>query len=207
MSPLTPCPGADCASRVLDAAFEVFCETGYRTSIDTVAQRAQVARQTIYNHFGSKEALFNAAMGKAVKELFAMLAAEEGDWRSRLYNFGLRFRERVLAPDAINLHRLLTSEAQRFPELASGMYESCFIYSRRQIADVLEQAMTQGALRREDPMEAAHILLDMLVSADHMRLVLGGPELDPGEEPAKVQRAMELFSRVYAVTPATPTLS
>ncbi|WP_148715836.1 TetR/AcrR family transcriptional regulator [Chitinolyticbacter meiyuanensis] len=199
MSPLSSCPGADCASRVLDAAFEVFCETGYRTSIDTVAQRAQVARQTIYNHFGSKEALFSAAMGKAVKELFAMLAAEEGDWHSRLYNFGQRFRERVLAPEAINLHRLLTSEAQRFPELAGRMYENCFLYSRRQIGDVLEQAMNEGQLRREDPLEAAHILLDMLVSADHMALVLGGPMLDPRDEPAKVKRALELFSRVYAV--------
>ncbi|XZG71186.1 TetR/AcrR family transcriptional regulator [Chitinibacteraceae bacterium HSL-7] len=198
MAPPPACSGNDCARRVLDAAFEVFCDAGYQASIDAVAQRAGVARQTIYNHFGSKEALFSAAMGQAVEGLFAALAAEEGDWRSRLFNFGLVFRERVLSPESITLHRLLVSEAQRFPGLAASMYEKCFIYSRRQIANVLEDAMRVGALREEDPMEAAHILIDMLVSADHMARVMGGPSPCTRSEADKVTRALELFARVYA---------
>ncbi|WP_083930526.1 TetR/AcrR family transcriptional regulator C-terminal domain-containing protein [Chitiniphilus shinanonensis] len=197
MSPAPSCHG-DCAARVLDAALEVFCESGYRSSIDAVAARAQVARQTIYNHFGNKEALFCVALTRAVKEVFTALATDDGDYRARLFNFGMRFRQRVLAPDAINMHKLLISEASRFPELAKSLYESCFVYSRRQMAAVLQSAMDKGVLRREDPMEAAHILMDMLVSHDHTLLVFGCTELDPAEEERKVNRSLELFLRIYA---------
>ncbi|UXY13748.1 TetR/AcrR family transcriptional regulator [Chitiniphilus purpureus] len=202
MSSAPPCP-TDCAARVLDAALEVFREYGYRSSIDAVAARAQVARQTIYNHFGNKETLFCTALTRAVQEVFSTLGTGDGDCRERLVRFGLTFRQRVLSPESINMHKVMVSESGRFPELAQSLYQSCYVYSRTQMADLLQCAMQQGVLRQDDPMEAANILIDMLISHDHTLLVFGGGPLDPQQELDKVNRALELFLRLYAL-PAAP---
>ncbi|MDH5264591.1 MAG: TetR/AcrR family transcriptional regulator, partial [Betaproteobacteria bacterium] len=57
-----------CRERLVRAASEVFREEGYRASIDAIAARAGVARQTIYNHFASKEDLFRGVANLAAAE-------------------------------------------------------------------------------------------------------------------------------------------
>ncbi len=125
---------ARCPDRVLAAAFDVFCESGYRASIDVVAKRAGVARQTIYNNFPSKEALFSAAMAAGVHELFAGLENDDGDWHARLVRFSLQFRARVFSQQLVKFRRVMMAEAQRFPELARNFYNSTVLLCRRQLA-------------------------------------------------------------------------
>ena len=51
---------------ILDAARRVFFSNGFaQTSVDTIAAQAGVSKQTIYNHFGDKRALF-VAVAEAV---------------------------------------------------------------------------------------------------------------------------------------------
>ena len=48
---------------ILDGAIDVFIETGYElASMDKIAQTAGVSKRTVYNHFGSKEQLFQAVV-------------------------------------------------------------------------------------------------------------------------------------------------
>lgn len=52
---------------IVSAATEVFLEKGYvGTTMDDIAERAAVARRTIYNQFGSKAALLIAAINDRV---------------------------------------------------------------------------------------------------------------------------------------------
>ena len=46
--------------RILEAAAQVFRKQGYDASMDDIAAEADVAKQTLYNQFGSKEDLFRA---------------------------------------------------------------------------------------------------------------------------------------------------
>ena len=55
---------------ILAAARAEFLDNGFRdTSMDRVAERAQVSKRTVYNHFPSKEALFSAIAGQFVAEM------------------------------------------------------------------------------------------------------------------------------------------
>jgi AcrR family transcriptional regulator len=57
------------ASRVLDVAVELFTERPYEdVALEEVAGQAQVAKRTVLRRFGSKEALFVAAMERATRE-------------------------------------------------------------------------------------------------------------------------------------------
>ena len=63
--------------RLVDTAFRLFSRHGYRTTgIETVLAEAGVAKMTLYNHFGSKEALILAALEKRDEEHIAWLTAE-----------------------------------------------------------------------------------------------------------------------------------
>lgn len=57
---------------LLDAALGVFLRFGYRkTSMDEVAQAAQISRQGLYLHFATKEELFRAAVQHAFESCTA----------------------------------------------------------------------------------------------------------------------------------------
>ncbi len=62
--------------RILEAAEEVFAAQGVSAPIDAVAERAGVGVGTLYRHFSTKEALFEAIVITRLEELVA--AAGDG---------------------------------------------------------------------------------------------------------------------------------
>lgn len=54
-------------ARVLQVAYEVFAEQGLSVPIDEIARRAGVGAGTVYRHFPTKEALFEAVIGERVR--------------------------------------------------------------------------------------------------------------------------------------------
>jgi AcrR family transcriptional regulator len=61
--------------RVLTAAREAFAESGYSVPLDAIAARAGVGPGTVYRHFPTKEALFEAVAVARVRELVALAKA------------------------------------------------------------------------------------------------------------------------------------
>lgn len=76
--------------RIVAAAARVFCQYGYRkSSVDTVAAAAQVAKPTLYAYFADKEALFAAVVAhvadEALEKVHAAAArSEAGSFAERL---------------------------------------------------------------------------------------------------------------------------
>jgi AcrR family transcriptional regulator len=58
---------AQTRSRMLDAAYQCFCEAGYRaTTMANIAERSEVAVQTLYFTFHTKDELFQAVHDRTV---------------------------------------------------------------------------------------------------------------------------------------------
>src|SRR6478736_234249 len=52
---------------ILDAAADAFIERGFdRANVDDIASRAGVAKRTVYNIYGDKEALFRATIQRSI---------------------------------------------------------------------------------------------------------------------------------------------
>src|SRR2546430_9180709 len=86
---------AENRARVLRAASRSFLRHGYHTSVDEIARRAGVAKQTLYHHFPSKDQLFKEVACDLAKHVLVGLEAEPADVRTGLLRFGLAYRRRV----------------------------------------------------------------------------------------------------------------
>src|SRR5688572_18076769 len=82
---------------ILEAAAELFLQDGYSgTSMDEVAARASVSKQTVYAQFGGKEALFVTVVatmtGDAGDEVQREIRAlgEEDDVRAAMLDYAQR---------------------------------------------------------------------------------------------------------------------
>lgn len=181
----------------MEAATEVFLEHGYGASVDMLVQRAGVARQTFYNHFHNKESLFAEAMRHCVSEVMGLLDGHAGDVRATLLEFARAYRQRVLSPQSIAKFRIITAQAQRFPELTGEDYAQGLGKMLKRLAEFLRAAMDEGHLRRDDPDFAAEMLLSMLAGMDRARLLFGvdNPAYD---EAARVQAIVDGFLRMFA---------
>jgi AcrR family transcriptional regulator len=74
--------------RLLDAAADRFYNEGYGVSIDAIAERAGLAKPTVYAHFRSKDALIEAVLQSRSDAFFADLDDElrrrDGDEQGQL---------------------------------------------------------------------------------------------------------------------------
>jgi AcrR family transcriptional regulator len=110
---------------ILDAALEVFADSGYsQASIDVIAAKAGVAKPTIYNHFGDKEQLFRAVIlefGAQVSETniraIEQLSIRPADLRAELEQLGRRLNGCFEDPRARAIYRLMVAEIIHFPDL------------------------------------------------------------------------------------------
>lgn len=189
---------SDTVSCVLQAALEVFCSAGYRTSIDAVATRAGVARQTIYNNFGNKQNLFSKALEHGMASFWAEIEPTGSSIEEKLMSFARNFRMHILDPEMVQLHCMLVGEAPRFPEQARDFFEKTHLTIRKQLAQLLQNAMDQGELLRDDPLEAAHFFVDGLIGFDHERLQFTNELPDPAQEQERVKKHVARFLRAYA---------
>src|SRR2546423_13956820 len=93
--------------RVLRAATSSFLARGYGSSVDAIARRAGVAKQTVYHHFPSKDELFKEVARELVKGILIELDAEPQDFRAGLVRFGAAYRRRILSAEGIATFRTL----------------------------------------------------------------------------------------------------
>jgi TetR/AcrR family transcriptional regulator, mexJK operon transcriptional repressor len=190
---------SECESRrrLIDAARAEFMKDGFRgASVDRIAASAGVAKQTLYNHFPSKEALFEETIRLGVRDIVVELDDAPGEVRDRLMAFSLAFRKKLLSPEGLDWYRTVIADLSRLPDLARIVWRQGPLETVSRLADFLALAMERGELRRDDPIFAAEMLNSMLINLDRTRGLLAG-DFDPNADPDKVERIVACFLRAY----------
>ncbi len=193
----------DPREQLLIAARELFLRDGYRAGVDAIAAAAGVSKQTLYNHFGSKEALFSAVMSACVQNLTVPLAGQDG-LRDALLRFALSFRGELFSPESLALHRMLIAETPRFPELAREVFLAGPCAMHDQLAQVLARAMAAGTLRQEEPRFAADMLVSMLLGFERQQRLFG-IQASAEPEPERCAHIIDTYLRAFAPAPTPST--
>jgi TetR/AcrR family transcriptional regulator len=138
--------------RILDEALTSFAARGYEaTSLDALAARLGVRKQTILYHFASKEALLEAVIDRSAGELSAVLEAalaRAGEGWARVEAVVRSvFRLAGRRPELLGLLR----EVSRLgPPYATRLVEALEPLVER-AREFLEAEMSAGRMRRQDP--------------------------------------------------------
>lgn len=191
-----PPPAAATRQIIIDAAAAAFAEEGYGASLDRIATRAGVARQTLYNHFECKSTLFEEVIRASMRQVLVTLEAVDGGLRENLLHFAHVYRRKLLSPEALAMFRNLATEMPRFPELARTVFMAGPTQTILHLSRFLDKAMERGELRRDDPAFAAEVLVGMLTGYDRVRGLMGA-ETEKLTDDRHCERLVDCFLRAF----------
>ncbi len=166
----------DKAAAILEAASRQFIEKGMqRTNMQEIANEAGVSKYTVYNHFGSKEELFQRIihnkcttnMGESMLERALAQEPEEG-----LYTLGMGFIGIIYNDEAVAMHRTVMSESRNGGDIAKLFYETGPERVFGLLRTYFVHLEAKGICRFEDIQRAAEIFVSFFTGPLHMKTVL-----------------------------------
>jgi AcrR family transcriptional regulator len=189
---------------ILAAARKVIGHFGFEgTTIDRVAEEAQVAKGTIYLYFANKEDLLHNAVVEGLRELTADLQRNDNIGAPPIERLGGLIRDmfRIQNSNQDFLKALILDPrfvsygpGDRLAEELRQVYFALLDY----IASVLKSATEQGGIRMVDSHLAAFMLSEMMTGSLRRRLL--GLTTTPPE--ADAEAVLELF--LYGVRGICP---
>jgi TetR/AcrR family transcriptional regulator, regulator of autoinduction and epiphytic fitness len=182
---------------IVEAALTEFRANGFEaTSMDRIAAAAAVSKRTVYNHFPSKDDLFE----QILLELWNCSTA----LNAIAYRPELALREQLLAlmrqkmlllrdPYFLDLARVAIAEAIHTPQRAQDMV-SRLSSKEEGVSVFVRAAQADGKLKAGDPAFMAMTLQGQLKSfAFWPQVAMGQPTLDDTQEAAVVTAAVDMF--------------
>ncbi|MET3926229.1 TetR/AcrR family transcriptional regulator [Devosia sp. 2618] len=174
----TPGRSARKRAAILEAATEMFLRTGFLgTNMDEIAARSSVSKQTVYKHFGSKEALFIEIVSAMMGATDSLVHTAPPDPKTReelqryLLDYGYRQLKVAMTPELMQLRRLVIGEVPRFPDLARVLHERGPQRAINVLAEAFGRLTEQGLLACDDPVVAA-TTFNWLVMAEPVNRVM-----------------------------------
>jgi len=186
---------------ILDAAIEVMSERGLGASLEEIARRACVSKQTIYNHYGSRAELARAMAERRAHEVSEALSAPGAVEKPEeaLAAYARLLLSAVLNTRGMALYRMAMLATTSMPDVAHAIYEAGPKASRQRLADYLRLENAAGRLSCPDPLEAAEFFAGMVLGRYQTPTLLGERvELTEAEIERVAQEATVRFMRAYA---------
>jgi TetR/AcrR family transcriptional repressor of mexJK operon len=192
---------------ILHSAEELFLARGFNgTSMDEVAIHAGVSKQTVYNQFANKAALFVGivqamtaqAAGRVQDDMrqpadIAQVATELRGHAERLLTI-------AMTPKLLRLRRLVIAEADRFPELGKALYDGGPARAITGLAANLENWAGLGLLKIDHAMVAA-TQFNWLVMGEPVNRAMFHADyvLRDAARKRHIDQAVEMFIGAYAL--------
>jgi len=188
--------------KILSAARRVFLEDGFEgASMQHITELSGVSKATVYNHFPSKDRLFEAVMLEQVRKLREQtfsLRSDMGRPEDVLFGLGVGFMSAVLQPQNMKMARQLVSDGWRFPHLGRAFMEEGPTRGTQLLANYLQTLCDQGVFSIEDTTLAAQQFIALAEVGQANRAHMTGEFPSQAEIVQRVKSAVRLFMRGYA---------
>ncbi|GAA4560379.1 TetR/AcrR family transcriptional regulator [Streptomyces collinus] len=190
---------------ILRAARELFLREGFGVGMDSIAAEAGVSKVTVYNHFGSKEALFTAVITTALDEPLAGESsaaleglAEAGDLRAALVEAARTWVHAVRTNREVTaLRNLVAAELHRFPELGEAWRHRGTESHHPAVAGALRTLADQGRLVIPE-LQVAIIQFYGLLVFPHMVFSSYGTHIDEDLTDRLITSGVDMFLGHYS---------
>lgn len=185
---------------LLDTARTAFLQHGFDgTTMQHVATTAGISKSSLYAEHASKDDLFIAVVtdwagrgrGAMQPHLDALVA--EPDVQVGLSDFCALLLEAVLSRPVLRMRRLVTAQADRFPEVARLYLEASWQANIRALADSLSRLDAAGRLVVDDPLVAADQLVWLTVGGPMNAQAIAGEDHATVDEGDHVAAAVATF--------------
>jgi AcrR family transcriptional regulator len=188
--------------RLISKATEVFLQYGYDgTSMELIADRAEMTRRTVYNYFPGKDELFARIVEGHFAHLMQRMNLEQdvtASAGSQLVRYCNAVATEMIRVQRLAEVRLLMDVAKRFPELAHGLRGSTTEIFVDNLAQHLEHFVVRKQLEIPDVRQAALILIavSMLPMLRAMTGVAGSETIEPAML-GLIKETVEMFCLRY----------
>lgn len=203
-------PGGPRAERkrraILAAARAAFLHEGFDASVDAIAAAAAVSKVTVYNHFGSKQALFVEVVKEALDTplgetlVTAVDGLAEGDDLHAAFTGAARAWVRAVRadPGVLAMRGLAAREAHRFPELHQAWRHGGGPQLHHPAAGAaLDRLVAAGRLDIPDT-ELAILQLYTLLVFPHLVFTTYGTAVDDDLADRMITGGVDMFLSYYA---------
>ena len=190
---------------IVEAAITEFLNKGFQaTSMDGLAARACVSKRTVYNHFPSKEALFE----EIAKELFdyktemtEITYEPARTLASQLRELALNELELLRSERFRSLVKVMLAECIRSPELTAKAVGQMNEHEQEQGLGVwIKAAISDGRLKNVDASYAAEQFIALIKAhAFWPQLLMGVSSPNEQECQRIVEDAVGMFLSYYQV--------
>ena len=186
---------------ILLAAVGEFQKLGFGgTSMDRIAEAADVSKRTVYNHFRSKDDLCQAIISELLKRTAQMpkhTYSPDIPLENQLHKIGKSFAEVLTNEYFMKLTRVVVSRAIQHPEFANSILEEQAKFSQS-LVDWVAAARKDGRLSVSSPQKAATQFRSLIKAFAFWPQLLGtGKPLSKRELSQVTKSAVSMFLDHY----------
>lgn len=185
---------------ILQAAEQLFFENGVEhTSMDQIAAKAGASKRTVYNHFATKDELFEAILNDMLAKInYGEIIHYNADEsiEQQLVTIAEQEVAMLTEPDFLRLAKIAFMQMLQRPELAKSLSNNnigCMTY----LEDFLKQAKTAGALKGGELDTAAKQFVYQLKAFVFYPLLYGFETVTEQQNNKVIEQTVSLFLAKY----------
>lgn len=194
--------GINKKDQIIEAAKIIFLDNGFKqTSMDQIADRAKVARRTIYNQFQSKEKLFEEVINLIWKNISPyQVEINDQDPYQTLLNIGQAIAKYWNSEEIRDYLRLVIAEGGQFPILPKLFYSKGKSPMIINVHNYLNELNDKKILKIDNVELAAKQFFGMINEPLlWMRLIDNASDVTAKQQNLIVESAADAFYRAYKI--------
>lgn len=189
---------------IVDAALDEFQQSGFQgANMDAIADRAQVSKRTVYNHFPSKQALFEhiaREVWEQANEATEVAFDPQKTIRDQLLTIAKKELLLVSDPNFLKRTRMLMAELLHNEDMAQSTLEK-FAEEQSSIGLWMAEASKTGNLTISDPESAGKKFHSLIkCQAFWPQLIMGEETLPESQHQSIAEEVVTMFLAVHGTT-------